>query len=111
MEKRNRPESETRHLGDFFLLPTDEGERGNSGNKWSGVTKANTPRNLAGDVNEAGLGEEHRGTWSMQRADTHRLQPIVVMCKCSVARSCDLSAEARSLDIPVKLPTVFNVGN
>ena len=83
----------------------------NSGNKWSGVTKANTSRNLAGDINEAVLAEEHGGTWSVQRANTHELQPIVVMWKCSIARSCDLLAEARSLDIPVKLPTIFNVGN
>lgn len=83
----------------------------NSGNKWSGVTKANTSGKLAGDINEAGLVEEHRDAWSMKRADTHKLQPIVVMWRCSVARSCDLSAEARSLDIPVKLPTVFNMGN
>lgn len=47
----------------------------------------------------------------MQDADVHKLQSVVVMWKCNVARSCDFSREVRNLDVPVKSPTVFNVGN
>lgn len=75
--------------------------------------KANTSKNWAGGINSSMKQvwfKNMESTWSMKGADTHKLQRIVTW-KCSVARSCDFSREVRNLDIPVKLPSVFSVGN
>lgn len=62
------------------------------------------------EPSEAGLAKEYGSAWLLKGADTHPLQPAVVMWKCSVARSCDFSKETRNLDTPA-LSIVFDVGN